>query len=662
MFLLIFGICICTLIIIGWKFILSSQRIDQQQDISNIVEQSHNLTLSVDDAIRHDVDDDEIQSSSTKITCDSNDNNIVRSILEFLPDEILLDIISFLKPYDIYHSLYNLNNRFNSIINDFQLSLHLDISHISKYEFNYCLSSILPLPSVLLRLHSLHISNDETYGAIALFIRQYPCLNIPSLRSLSLTDATISQIKFLFQKLSIKLEHISIVTNRTIDMNDKRLLCQLLLKHKTLRSCRLSLCDGVDCDETILNNSINNQLENIIIDLSYFQNILTLLSYIPNVKQLTININQQKYYNQDYDAAAFDIFRLCIPTQLTYFNLNLRFSNVEFEHIEQLLNCLVNLKHLCCSSFRVELVDGYRWAQVLERLPLLRRFECVMTTYIYHSLDLNLISQSFQTLFWKEKHWSVVCDYFQYLSRLIIYTIPFYKNLFTSTLNGSQSLNEFNDRNILPSNAYDKVTHLKVSVQGLHSDSIPARKFRFVTSLSLCDGESYSDHSNSSLLSYLTSTIDLTKIRHLKLYSLLSGHTLFSLLCKAPNINCLSSSYHNLLQMINDFGDVWLCWLLNMMIKKLTLSYGRLTLSIVDQFIELFSNIEHLSLCMNMDDIDFQEILLKLLQNLTHLSSIRISLAGKLTDHFQSQTFTWLSTNQQLYSEFNDNFLDIWIT
>lgn len=207
-----------------------------------------------------------------------------------------------------------------------------------------------------------------------------------------------------------------------------------------------------------------------------------------------------------------------------------------------------------------------------------------------------------------------------------------------------------------------KIKELKYKyILGLYSDSIPTRKFRFVTSLSLCDGESYSDHSNSSLLSYLTSTIDLTKLRHLKLYSLLSGPTLFSLLCKARNINCLSSSYHNLLQMINDFNDVWLCWLLNMMIKKLTLSYGRLTLSIVDQFIQLFSNIEHLSLCMNMDDIDFQEILLKLIQNLSHLSSIRISLAGKLTDHFQSQTLSWLSINQQIHSEFNDNFLDIWV-
>ena len=114
--------------------------------------------------------------------------------------------------------------------------------------------------------------------------------------------------------------------------------------------------------------------------------------------------------------------------------------------------------------------------------------------------------------------------------------------------------------------------------------------------------------------------------------------------------------------MINDFGDDWLCWLLKTMIKKLTLSYGRLTLPIVDQFIELFSNIEHLSLCMNMDDADFQEILLRLIQNLTHLSSIRISLAGKLTESFQSRILLWLSNNQQLYSELNDNFLDIWIS
>lgn len=114
--------------------------------------------------------------------------------------------------------------------------------------------------------------------------------------------------------------------------------------------------------------------------------------------------------------------------------------------------------------------------------------------------------------------------------------------------------------------------------------------------------------------------------------------------------------------MINDFGDVWLCWLLNTMIKKLALSYGRLTLSIVDQFIELFSNIEHLSLCMNVDEVEFREILIRLIEHLPHLSSMRISLAGKLTEVFQYQTLRYLSTHSQFHAEFNDNFLDIWIS
>lgn len=91
-----------------------------------------------------------------------------------------------------------------------------------------------------------------------------------------------------------------------------------------------------------------------------------------------------------------------------------------------------------------------------------------MTTYIYHSLDLNLISKSFETQFWKEKNWTIICDYFQCLSRLTIYTIPFYKNLFISTLNGSQLLNDSNKDNLLPENAFDNVTHLKISMQGMN--------------------------------------------------------------------------------------------------------------------------------------------------------------------------------------------------
>ena len=46
-------------------------------------------------------------------------------------------------------------------------------------------------------------------------------------------------------------------------MNNKLILCQHLLQHKLLHSCPLSLCHDVDCDEKILNNSINIHLETV---------------------------------------------------------------------------------------------------------------------------------------------------------------------------------------------------------------------------------------------------------------------------------------------------------------------------------------------------------------------------------------------------------------
>ncbi len=74
-------------------------KINLLQEITSFVEQSENLTVSPDNIIRYN--DDELQ---TKAVCDTND--IIRSTLEYLPDEILLDVINYLKPYDIYHSLH----------------------------------------------------------------------------------------------------------------------------------------------------------------------------------------------------------------------------------------------------------------------------------------------------------------------------------------------------------------------------------------------------------------------------------------------------------------------------------------------------------------------------------------------------------------------------
>lgn len=53
-----------------------------------------------------DSPNDLFQQISNDILRDNNDSEIIQTTLEYLPDEILLEIIHYLKPYDIYHSLY----------------------------------------------------------------------------------------------------------------------------------------------------------------------------------------------------------------------------------------------------------------------------------------------------------------------------------------------------------------------------------------------------------------------------------------------------------------------------------------------------------------------------------------------------------------------------
>lgn len=84
MLVAILGVCLCIAIFAAWKILTSTEQSDQS-------------------IVPLEAVNDELPTTAS---CDTNDSNLVRSTLECLPDEILLDVISYLKPYDIYHSLH----------------------------------------------------------------------------------------------------------------------------------------------------------------------------------------------------------------------------------------------------------------------------------------------------------------------------------------------------------------------------------------------------------------------------------------------------------------------------------------------------------------------------------------------------------------------------
>ncbi len=103
-----------------------------------------------------------------------------RSILEDLPNELLIDIFQYLSPYDLHRSVYNLNSHLNAICRT--QKLHLDLSS-SKRAFDYYCSNQQPFSS---QIYSLKL--DDNYDRLTLF-NQY--INIDHF--INLTMLTIAK-------------------------------------------------------------------------------------------------------------------------------------------------------------------------------------------------------------------------------------------------------------------------------------------------------------------------------------------------------------------------------------------------------------------------------------------------------------------------------------
>ena len=89
----------------------------------------------------------------------------VISKFEDLPNEILLDILGYCRPRDLFISLFNLNQRFNTLIYTQTVSIDLG-NALPKYLFDVYLKSVLY--NARKQIHALRLS--DTYGRINRFI------------------------------------------------------------------------------------------------------------------------------------------------------------------------------------------------------------------------------------------------------------------------------------------------------------------------------------------------------------------------------------------------------------------------------------------------------------------------------------------------------------
>jgi hypothetical protein len=178
------------------------------------------------------------------------------SKFEHLPNELLLDIFTYCRPRDLYISLFNLNQRLNTLI--YIQSLSIDLGNaLPKYLLDIYYKSVLY--NAREQIHTLRLS--DTYGRMNRFVLNDKQIDIDfetrkivfeQVKYLILWDPMMTSLHQILNYVN-NLEYLHVTSigraRRTPKYSDG--LLKTLFQMKSLKRLYLALHDSI-----IFNNDI----------------------------------------------------------------------------------------------------------------------------------------------------------------------------------------------------------------------------------------------------------------------------------------------------------------------------------------------------------------------------------------------------------------------
>ncbi|CAF2129402.1 unnamed protein product [Rotaria magnacalcarata] len=206
----------------------------------------------------------------------------VKSMLEQLPNELLIYVFEFLSHCDLYYTMYNLNSRLNKLCHTLKLYLDLDWT---KSSFDDFCSSSRPLRS---QVYSLRLS--DKFDRLT-FVHRFTDISIfTNLRALTITDASSENLDKVVSKLHL-LRHL-------FYLNISRAVIQSIYITTTLFSLQsLKYLILYSVEPIVFNFSHDDihpltVLEYLEINGCHVVEFLELLKYVgPNLNRMKIRIN-----------------------------------------------------------------------------------------------------------------------------------------------------------------------------------------------------------------------------------------------------------------------------------------------------------------------------------------------------------------------------------
>lgn len=320
------------------------------------------------------------------------------SIFEQLPDEIILQICLYLRPFEIIDGFGQLNYRLDRTISQFRHNS--DTHHLTLTQYRRWYSQLLPYTAEY--IVNLVLSNWNSPGQIHLFnqsTKNYDSLYelFPNIKQVRLIDFSNDDIDILPKLAMVEKILIDIDALKPLLYSTKFLLDRYLFSSGYFfKEIRLWLGEGGIRLQHNTELKQNLNLEQLTIVVAHLEDLILVFKRAPNLKKLYIEISQFSS-NNSKQYQLKDI----IPKNLTDFHIQTNDQNaIAFDDLFTILIHIptIELLSLDIETNDKDYADGICWAFLISRLPNLNRLYIKTRIWIGTgtvSIDLDPYIQSF---------------------------------------------------------------------------------------------------------------------------------------------------------------------------------------------------------------------------------------------------------------------------
>ncbi|CAF2092301.1 unnamed protein product [Rotaria magnacalcarata] len=343
------------------------------------------------------------------------------SKFEKLPDEIILEICLYLRPFEIINEFGQLNTRLNRTISQFRRNA--DIHHLTLDQYQRWYWHLLPDTAEY--IISLVLSNWNSPGQIYRFNKSTEnytslCNLLPNLKQLRLIDFSNEDIDILpklamIDKISIDIDGLKPLLQTTKHLLDYYLFCACF----SFKEIRLWVGEGGIRLQHSAKLRVNPCLEQLTIVVANVDDLILLFKRAPNLIKLYVEISTFSS-SKSYEYVTY----AAMPKKLTDFHVQTNNQKaLTFEGLFIIMIHIPTIKRLSLDieTYDIDYGDGLCWVLLISRLPNLKSLYFRIRIWIgtgIKSIDINPFIESFE-----RANLPVVC----YADKRVIYidTIPY---------------------------------------------------------------------------------------------------------------------------------------------------------------------------------------------------------------------------------------------